>query len=178
MKEVTNKDHLYTKQKLHLKVQQSNKNKRLRKKDKYKWDNFIPVKRKSPMEITEHFKLIVTAKICPYCQTRPEYVDSEIIYGKSYGMIYFCKECNAYCGVHKGTNVALGRLANKALRELKKEAHKYFDEIWKSNKMTRNDAYKWLSDTLNIPLEYTHIGMFDENLCKNARTYCYQYLNP
>ncbi len=129
------------------------------------------------MEITEEYKLICTGKICPYCKQKSEYVDSSIIYGRSYGMIYLCKACDAYCGVHKGSNVSLGRLANKNLRELKKEAHKYLDEIWKSNEMSRSDTYIWLSKKLEIPLEYTHIGMFDENLCKNARTYCYQYLN-
>ncbi len=129
------------------------------------------------MQITEEYKLIVSAKICPYCKQEPIFVDSSVIYGKSYGMIYFCKDCDAYCGVHKDTNVPLGRLANKTLRELKKEAHKYFDEIWKSKKMNRSEAYKWLSEKLNLPIEYTHIGMFNEDLCKNTRTYCYMYLN-
>ena len=31
-------------------------------------------------------------------------------------MIYICKPCDAYVGVHKGTDKALGRLANKELR--------------------------------------------------------------
>jgi hypothetical protein len=121
---------------------------------------------------------IVSGKICGYCNEPPEFVDSKEIYGKSYGMIYLCRVCRAYCGVHKGTDVALGRLANRELRELKKEAHHWFDQIWKSGKMSRSEAYDWLSKQLDIPVKYTHIGMFDEALCKNARTYCYMYLNP
>lgn len=65
---------------------------------------------------------ILTGKICPYCGNPTEYVDSSVIYGRSYGMIYLCRNCRAYAGVHKGTNQALGRLANAELREAKKEA--------------------------------------------------------
>ena len=68
--------------------------------------------------------------LCPYCLNLTEYVDSSIIYGKSYGMIYLCKRCDAYVGVHRGTAKSLGRLANKTLRHWKKEAHRYFDNIW------------------------------------------------
>ncbi len=55
---------------------------------------------------------ILSGKICPYCGNRTEYVDSSVIYGRSYGMIYLCWDCMAYVGVHKGTDRALGRLAN------------------------------------------------------------------
>lgn len=76
---------------------------------------------------------ILTGKICPYCGKPTEYVDSSVIYGYSYGMIYLCRDCRAYVGVHKGTDLALGRLANAELREAKKEAHFYFDQIAKTN---------------------------------------------
>ena len=77
---------------------------------------------------TPHFgnTLLYAGLICPYCGNNSEYIDSSFIYGKSYGMIYLCRPCEAYVGVHKGTDKALGRLANKELRESKKEAHFYF----------------------------------------------------
>ena len=53
---------------------------------------------------------------CDYCGRRPEYVDSAVSYGKSYGMTLLCSPCNAYVGVHDGTNKPLGRLANAELR--------------------------------------------------------------
>lgn len=84
---------------------------------------------------------ILTGKICPYCGKPTEYVDSSVIYGRSYGMIYLCRDCKAYVGVHKGTDQALGRLANAELREAKKEAHFYFDQIAKTsliNKIWKN----------------------------------------
>lgn len=118
---------------------------------------------------------ILQAKICPYCGNEPEYVDSRVIYGKSYGMIYLCRPCDAYVGVHHGTTKApLGRLANKRLRSLKKKAHKYFDKIWKNKLMSRTEAYTWLAGRLCIPKNECHIGMFDEYLCEKTIKFCKQ----
>ena len=33
--------------------------------------------------------------ICPYCNQESQFVDSSVIYGKSYGMIYLCSDCDA-----------------------------------------------------------------------------------
>lgn len=68
---------------------------------------------------------------CDYCGRETEYVDSKVIYGKSYGKIYLCRNCMAYVGVHKGTDKPLGRLANAELRNWKKAAHAVFDPLWK-----------------------------------------------
>lgn len=119
----------------------------------------------------------MAGKICPYCGKETAFVDSSIVYGKSYGMIYICLPCKAYVGVHKGTDTALGRLANAELRELKKQAHLYFDQVWKTGQMERNKAYTWLSQTLNIERDKTHIGMFDEKLCRDCAYFSKQLLN-
>lgn len=119
-------------------------------------------------ELTNRQKLIIQGKICPYCGKDTEFMDSSIVYGKSYGMIYICRTCNAYVSVHKGTDQALGRLANKQLRVLKHEAHEYFDKIWRFKLMKRTEAYTWLSSVLELPEEYTHIGMFSEKTCRQV----------
>jgi hypothetical protein len=129
------------------------------------------------MELNEIQKSIMQGKICPYCMSETEFVDSSIIYGKSYGMIYLCRKCDVYCGVHKGTTKALGRIANAELRQLKKEAHKYFDIIWKENHEKRNNVYKYLSEYLEIPLKYTHIGMFSIETCKKVIEWSKMKLN-
>lgn len=127
---------------------------------------------------------ILTGRVCPYCGKPTEFVDSSVIYGRSYGMIYLCRDCRAYVGVHKGTDQALGRLANAELREAKKEAHFYFDQIaktnlinkiWKKhipNTSNRSKAYLWLSSQLGIPHEVCHIGMFDVDNCKRVIELC------
>lgn len=120
---------------------------------------------------------IMSGKICPYCNNITEYVDSSIIYGKSYGMIYLCTPCNAYVGVHKNSDKALGRLANVELRYWKKEAHKYFDIIWKEKHEKRPALYKHLSRHLGLPSEYTHIGMFSIDTCKKVVDWSKMILN-
>lgn len=123
--------------------------------------------------------LIQQGKICPYCNKPTILTDSKIIYGTSYGLIYLCESCRAYVGVHKGTEIALGRLANEELRELKKQSHYYFDNLWNrkmlegfSKTKSRRFAYKWLSEQMNIPYKETHIGMFNEEQCQLAINIC------
>ncbi|MCY7484311.1 zinc-finger-containing protein [Paenibacillus alvei] len=113
--------------------------------------------------------------ICPYCNGQTEFVDSVRVYGKSYGMIYLCSPCDAYVGVHRGTDKPLGRLANKQLREYKKAAHAAFDPLWKSGEFYRQQAYAWLSKQMGLPRYQTHIGMFDVEQCKRVIEICRGY---
>lgn len=127
---------------------------------------------------------VLLGKVCPYCGRPTELVDSEIIYRRSYGMIYLCRPCDAYVSINKVTGLSLGRLANKELREAKKEAHYWFDQIARTsliNKVynkyipgisNRNKAYRWLSEQLGIPVETCHIGMFDVGDCKRVVNLC------
>ncbi len=108
---------------------------------------------------------------CDYCGTRTDFVDSAMVYGRSYGMIYLCPRCHAYVGVHKGTDKPLGRLANAELRVWKGAAHAVFDPLWKYGGPfyhNRNGAYRWLSEKMGLPVEKTHIGMFDVAECKRV----------
>ena len=88
-------------------------------------------------------------------------MDSKEIYGRSYGMVYLCRNCGAYVGVHKGTDKPLGRLADAELRRWKMAAHNAFDPIWKYGKFRhrRNAAYA---------VEQTHSGMFDVAQCQQV----------
>jgi hypothetical protein len=127
--------------------------------------------------------------ICPYCSSKTEYIDSKYVYGVSYGMIYICKPCDAYVGVHKGTSNALGRLADRELRTAKKEAHQFFDKIARTDlalevgkefteiKSPRNKAYAWLAKELNLPIKLTHIGMFDVETCSQVVNICIKKLS-
>lgn len=111
---------------------------------------------------------------CDYCGRQTKYVDSKLVYGRSYGKIYYCGDCNAWVGVHKGTDKPLGRLADAQLRYWKKQAHAAFDPLWQYGKFKgyRNAAYAWLAGQMNLPVEKTHIGMFDVGQCKRAIQIC------
>jgi len=133
-------------------------------------------------------RLVYKGLICPYCGNKTEFIDSSFVYKRSYGMIYICKPCDAYVHVHKGTSKALGRLANRELREAKKEAHFHFDKIARTAQInfiwdedvakmnSRQKAYKWLAMQLQIPEPHCHIGMFDVDACKKVVEICLRYL--
>ncbi len=125
-----------------------------------------------------HNPLVYQGKICPYCGSPTEYVDSSVVYTKSYGMIYLCSPCKAFVGVHKGTDKALGRLANEELREWKKKAHAVFDPIWEeamnrgaSKFEARNNTYQWLSEAMGKKYQ-VHIGQSDVEECKQIVELC------
>ena len=113
--------------------------------------------------------------ICNYCGRPAEFVDSAIVYGSSYGMIYFCKACNAWVGVHKGSTTPLGTLANAELRSYRRKAHGNFDRIWRRRWMTRRKAYAWLAEQMGLTCEETHIGMFTIEQCQNVIDLCLAY---
>lgn len=115
-------------------------------------------------------------ELCPYCGAATRLADSAIIYnGTSYGLVWICERypaCDAFVGCHKGTETPMGRLANRELRYWKKRAHAEFDPLWKKGPMRRGDAYYWLSQKLDIPVDKTHIGMFDIDQCKETVRVC------
>lgn len=103
---------------------------------------------------------------CGYCGKTSVMVSSLEFYGRDYGTnVYKCGECNAYVGTHKGTTIPLGTLANAELRELRRCCHSLIDPYWKSGKYKRTTIYKRMSKALNIPIQETHIGMFDKETC-------------
>jgi len=122
---------------------------------------------------------------CPYCGKEAALTDSKEIYGTSYGMIWLCRPCDAYVGVHANSkkHKPLGRLANRELREWKKRAHAAFDPLWR-RKMQRDGVkkheargagYTWLAKQLGISKAHCHIGMFDVEMCKRVIEICRPY---
>lgn len=116
--------------------------------------------------------------ICPYCGGKVIFTDSAVLYhGKSYGNIYLCTNCNASVGVHNGTRKPLGTLANSVLKLKRQETHRIFDSWWKSVRLGRNAAYKWLAEQMGLPVHRTHIGQFDMAQCEQAIQIVYAVQN-
>lgn len=109
-------------------------------------------------------------QICDYCGSRVKLVSNSVIYSTEYGngKCYKCVNCDAYVGVHPDLETPLGRLANKELRTLKKQAHSIFDTIWQSGEMSRRAAYKKLANELGIPAGECHFGWFDRDMLQRA----------
>lgn len=107
---------------------------------------------------------------CPYCGSHAILRSADGIYRKnnSQEMLYVCKNypaCDAYVRVQKGTTIALGSLANRELRELRVEAHRQFDKLYKQGYMSKQDAYNWLSGILGVPAHKAHIAQLSVLTC-------------
>jgi len=114
---------------------------------------------------------------CPYCGNKAELVDSAVIYGRSYGMSWLCRPCDAYVGCHKNSrdHRPLGTLANKPLRALRGRVHAALDPIWKAGEAAdgptsnaRGRAYSWLAERMGLSEEQCHVGRFTDELCERA----------
>lgn len=103
---------------------------------------------------------------CPYCGKEAEYIDSKYYYanGVSYGMIYLCRQCDAVVSTHKNSGKPLGSMANRELRELRKQAHSLFDPLWKDRTMTRTEAY----DLLRKETGVKHISWTNAEECRRV----------
>lgn len=133
--------------------------------------------------LTHKEKLILKGQICLYCGRNTRKQDSSVIYGTSYGPIRRCVPCDAYVGYNKKTNKPLGSVANAELRELRKQTHFLFDQIWQKNLIyqigapnpnlsARKNAYHWLARQLEIDIYYCHIGMFTTEQCMQVVDIC------
>ena len=61
----------------------------------------------------------------------------------------------------------IGIPGNRWTRMMRGVAHERFDAIWKGHPygMGRNEAYKWLSEVMGLPIQEAHFSMFDAQEC-------------
>lgn len=117
--------------------------------------------------------------ICHYCNRPAQLVTGRAIYPHRQDLehlnFYLCASCEAYVGTHEGTTTPYGILAKRELRELKKKAHNAFDPIWKGGEMRRHEAYAWLAREMRLTRAQCHIGMFNEDKCRDVIAICRAY---
>lgn len=96
--------------------------------------------------------------------------DTSVIYGgRVYGNkgVWYCPDYNNGCDGWVGTHPngePLGRLKNKASRELAKQCHTLFDNHWDC-KAQRNKMYAWLANQMGLTIDECHFAvMTDEQL--------------
>lgn len=99
-------------------------------------------------------------------------VENKDIYGRNYGewpWAYLCDNCGAYVGLHPYTNIPLGTLADKPMREARKDCKPVFEKLHKTGLMSRSQAYQRLSEKLGIDKSECHFGWFDVDMCMSAK---------
>lgn len=121
--------------------------------------------------------------ICSYCNKEAKLVSGDVIYPHRPDLksrtFYYCDNSHepAYVGANQITGNPLGTLANKKLRSMRLKAHRKFDPLWEQNGCdqqfnSRSEAYQWLSTVMKLPIEKTHIGMFNEDQCEDVINHC------
>jgi hypothetical protein len=80
---------------------------------------------------------------------------------------WFCG-CGAFVGCHPGSDVPLGAPAGKATKRARMDAHAAFDALWKSRRMGRGEAYRWLADKLGIAPRDCHIGHMTRDMAERV----------
>ena len=103
--------------------------------------------------------------VCDFCGSPVVFGSNANVYGgRTYGngKCYMCTKCDTYVGVHDGTKIPKGRLANKEMRALKIQCHELFDTAWRgrNSRMNRGQAYQRLALLLGIPHQKCHFGWF------------------
>lgn len=110
---------------------------------------------------------------CQYCGGSVVLRSADGIYRKNpnHTMLYVCSNyprCDAYVRTHSGTSIPVGTLANPRLRKLRHQAHYYFNQLYCSGIMSKQDAYLWLTELLQIPPSEAHIGLLGEYYCSEV----------
>ncbi|MDR9889879.1 zinc-finger-containing protein [Pseudenterobacter timonensis] len=117
---------------------------------------------------------------CHHCSGLVRIGTHEEVYGRDYSdwpYVYLCEGCGAYVGLHPFTAIPLGTLADKRTREARKSCKLPFERIWRSGRMSRTEAYKWLADKMGIPTDECHFGWFSAEQCQTAMTHCNEWLS-
>jgi hypothetical protein len=113
--------------------------------------------------------------VCPYCGSGVRFSDRSVLVNKNSSSklanVYVCAKyptCDAYVGCETGTDIPLGTLANEELRKYRMEAHKAFDWMWTSGRVTRTKAYGIMQKVMELTEETAHIGMMDIEQCQQV----------
>lgn len=110
---------------------------------------------------------------CQYCGGSVVLRSADGIYRKNpnHTMLYVCSNyprCDAYVRTHSRTSIPVGTLANPRLRKLRHQAHYYFNQLYYSGLMSKQEAYLWLTELLQIPPSEAHIGLLGEYYCNEV----------
>lgn len=60
------------------------------------------------------------------------------------------------------------RITKQDIGRARRLAHSWFDCLWEEGLMTRDEAYAWLAEQLEITTEDCHFSAFDVGMCEAA----------
>ena len=89
--------------------------------------------------------------------------------------VYVCARypaCDAYVSAHRESRLPMGTLADRLLRQRRRQAHIALNQLWEQGLMTRKEAYRWLQVQLGLPEAEAHIARFSEFRCQQVIDLC------
>ena len=118
---------------------------------------------------------------CPYCGAPVVYRSADGIYqnNKNGAMLYVCSrypECGRLCAGAAGDDYPPGDAGQWGPACLRRETHQYFDKLYTSGWMTKQEAYRWLANFLQAPQSQAHIGYLGEYTCRQVLRACKEML--
>lgn len=119
---------------------------------------------------------------CPYCGAPAVLRPASAVHRNAQNNeeVYVCSRypaCDAYVSAHRDSHMPMGSLANRELREKRRQAHFALNALWENGYMTRKEAYRWLRVQFGLPADEAHIGHFSEYRCDQVISLCRRFTN-
>lgn len=86
---------------------------------------------------------------CPYCGSQTFLRPASVVHKHTAPgeEVYVCARypaCDAYVSAHRNSHPPMGTLADKSLRQKRRQAHIVLNRLWEQVHMTRKEAYRRL----------------------------------
>ncbi|WP_045958292.1 zinc-finger-containing protein [Xenorhabdus poinarii] len=117
---------------------------------------------------------------CRYCCNHVKIAHHKEVFGRilnnsRWPWFYLCASCEARVGMHPGTNIPLGTLADRPTRIARANSKLSFERMRMQRDWERADAYRWLARRLGISFNKCHFGWFDAEMCERAKNMCTRF---
>ena len=114
---------------------------------------------------------------CPYCGSQALLRPASLVHKHAAPgeEVYVCAHfpaCDAYVSAHRDSHLPMGTLADRPLRQKRRQAHIALNRLWEQGLMTRKEAYRWLQVQLSLPESEAHIGRFSAYRCEQVISLC------
>ncbi len=118
---------------------------------------------------------------CPYCGSMALLRPAKLVRRSASpeDEVYVCARfpaCDAYGAAHRDSRLPMGTLADKALRQKRREAHLALNRLWEYGYMSKKEAYRWLQLQLGLPETEAHIAHFFEYRCEQVIRLCGSFI--
>ena len=117
---------------------------------------------------------------CPYCGAKAVRRSAQVVRRNagSGEEVYVCARypvCDAYVAAHRDSRLPMDTLADRTLRQKRRQAHIALNRLWGQGLMTRKEAYRWLQVQLSLPESEAHIGRFSAYRCEQVINLCSRF---